>query len=112
MAQAIAATCEQCGHLVAAVIEAGATERLSHLRGSGAIEQEAANVALMWSPDDDEQFDYKAKKRDERYILDPHDASKRLVRIHWAKVRHGKSRIEYHLFDGARMHFEPLDREA
>lgn len=86
--------------------------RLSHLRGSGAIEQEAANVALMWSPDDDEQFDYKAKKRDERYILDPHDASKRLVRIHWAKVRHGKSRIEYHLFDGARMHFEPLDREA
>lgn len=91
---------------------ASSQPRLSNLRGSGALEQEAANAGLMWTPDDDVQMEAKQKLRDRGYLLDVHDDARRLVRIHWAKVRHGETRTEYFLFDGARMHFEPLDREA
>ena len=90
----------------------GGKPRMGNLRGSGSLEQEAANVLLMWSPDYDSQEEYKRKLRDLGYLLDP-TGPENIVRIEWAKRRHGqKGSTDFYLFDGRTMSFEPIDREA
>lgn len=82
---------------------------LHSLRGSGAIEQEAAVAGLMWTPDEADMIERKHEAADRGYLLDAHDP-RPLVRIHWAKVRHGATATDYLLFDGAKMQLEPVDR--
>lgn len=84
---------------------------LHSLRGSGAIEQEAAVAGLMWTPDVDDMIDRKREQAEHGYLLDIHDP-RPLVRITWAKVRHGATATDYLLFDGARMQLEPVDRRT
>jgi replicative DNA helicase len=92
----------------------GATDgkpALHHLRGSGSIEQEAATVCLMWSPESDDQATRKAELAAKGYILDPGDP-RLLIRLAWQKVRHGAPATDYFLFDGATMRLEPAERVA
>ena len=93
----------------------GASDRpgLHHLRGSGSLEQEAATVGLMWSPEPDEQSERKAELRSrEGAILDHENNEQSLVRVFWGKVRHGRIASDYYLFEGAQMKFAPVDYEV
>ena len=84
--------------------------QLHHLRDSGTIEQDAANVCLMaLIPEEGKQGqELRAKLRGAGFVIDPTD-KRALLRLDWAKVRHGEKRIEWQWFDGDTMTFDELD---
>ncbi|HEO71944.1 MAG TPA: hypothetical protein ENN80_11830 [Candidatus Hydrogenedentes bacterium] len=83
--------------------------RLHHLRGSGALEQEAATVGLMWAPEPDDAEKRKQELRRRGYMLDVRDP-RPLIRLDWRKVRHGRTAMDYFLLDGAAMRLEPISK--
>lgn len=88
----------------------GAEEPGIHqLRGSGSLEQEAACVGLMWSPEPKDQESRKRELAERGYLLSATDPSP-LVRLHFAKVRHGSQATNYFLLNGAAMRLEPVDQ--
>jgi len=86
--------------------------RLSDLRSSGSLEQDATAVMLMYRYPDaatDQGNEARDDLRRQGWLFDRHD-SRALIRIHWAKVRQGATRTSLVMFDGGSMRFDPIDR--
>ena len=112
--RALQQVAKQSGVLLLALSQysRGATDGkpgLHHLRGSGSIEQEAATVGLMWTPEPEDQRARKLEVAERGYALDPEDP-KPLIRLEWSKVRHGAPGTDYFIFDGAAMRLEPVEK--
>lgn len=86
--------------------------KMSDFRQSGALEQDATHAGLLYAyPDGDEGREARQEARDAGWCIDVHDP-RRLIRLEWAKVRQGALRLHLFWFDGSRMTFEPIDKEA
>ena len=83
---------------------------LSDFKQSGALEQDANLACLMFRyPDRDTQEGQEA--RDEllrKGISIDRENNDTLLRLHWAKARQGRQKVEHVYFEGAAMSFKPV----
>ena len=87
--------------------------KMSDLRGSGSLEQDAANICLMYAyPPATSALGTAARRelRETEHIASDMDTGGTLLRLHWAKVRHGRSgQRTWVMFDGSGMSFTECD---
>jgi len=89
--------------------------RAKHLRGSGSLEQDAANICLMFKYPPAESDLGRSARTELRGK--PHNLAADLmvkpdlIRFHWDKVRHGRPELDYGFFRGDSMTFDEIDQE-
>ena len=87
---------------------------MADLRGTGAFEQDAANVCLMYSmPDSKAGRELRSKLWAKYDFAEDMSDSRTLLRLHFPKVRYAAGGRKYYMFfDEAAMRFVDLDRLA